>query len=215
MKLVLLIGLGNFGLNVAKQIKKLGHQVMAVDSREERVNAALPYVTDAIIGDSQSELFLKTLGVSNYDVCIVTIGDNFQSSLETTSLLAELGAKKVVSRAYSEVQAKFLLRNGADEVVNPEKQVAEWTAIRYTADHILDYIKLDDTHSIYEVNVPAEWLNKEIDEVDVRRKHGINIIAVKKNGQLNLAVHPDMVLTTEISLLVTGEEKAIKKCFRL
>ena len=147
MKSVLLIGLGNFGMMIAKQIHELGHQVMAVDIDEERVNEALPYATNALIGDSTNANFLASLGVNNFDVCIETIGNNFQSSLETTSLLKELGGKKVVSRANREVQAKFLLRNGADEVVNPEKQIAKWTAIRYTSDHILDYIKLDDNHA--------------------------------------------------------------------
>ena len=129
MKSILLIGLGNFGMMIAKQIYELGHQVMAVDKNEDRVNEALPYVTNALIGDSTNESFLKSLGINNFDACIETIGSDFQSSLETTSLLKELGGKMVVSRANREVQAKFLLRNGADEVVNPEKQIAKWTAI--------------------------------------------------------------------------------------
>ena len=151
MKSILLIGLGNFGMMIAKQIYELGHQVMAVDKNEDRVNEALPYVTNALIGDSTNESFLKSLGINNFDACIETIGSDFQSSLETTSLLKELGGKMVVSRANREVQAKFLLRNGADEVVNPEKQIAKWTAIRYTSNYILDYVKLDDSHAIFEV----------------------------------------------------------------
>lgn len=133
MKNILLIGLGRFGKHIAMQTSQLGHQIMAVDSREERIIEVLPYVTDAQIGDSTNQDFLKSLGVGNFDVCIVTIGGDFQSSLETTSLLKELGAKKVVSRAEQDVQAKFLLRNGADEVVYPEKQIARWAAIRYTS----------------------------------------------------------------------------------
>ena len=117
------------------------HQVMAVDKDEKRVNAVLPFVMNAQIGDATNEEFLESLGVNNFDVCIVAIGDDFQSSLETTSLLKELDAKKIVSRAAREVHAKFLLRNGADEIVYPERQLADWTAIRYTADHILDYIE--------------------------------------------------------------------------
>ena len=140
MKTVLLVGLGRFGRHIAMKLNELHHQVMAVDKNEERVEALLPYVTNAQIGDSTNEEFLKSLGVRNFDLCIVTIGSDFQSSLETTSLLKELGAKLVVSRAARDVQAKFLLRNGADEVVYPEKQIAKWTAIRYSADHILDYI---------------------------------------------------------------------------
>ena len=138
MKNILLIGLGRFGRHVAIQLNDLGHEVMAVDNNEERVNEVLPFVTNAQIGDSTNADFLKSLGIGNFDVCMVTIGGNFQNSLETTSLLKELGAKTVVSRAERDVQKKFLLRNGADEVVYPEKQIAEWAAIRYTADHIRD-----------------------------------------------------------------------------
>ena len=124
MKNVLLIGLGRFGRHMAMDLNRLGHQVMAVDLNEERINDILPYVTNAQIGDSTNEQFIRSLGVNNYDLCIVAIGNNFQSSLETTSLLKELGAQKVISRAERDVQAKFLLRNGADNVVYPEKQVA-------------------------------------------------------------------------------------------
>ena len=148
MKSILLIGLGRFGKHIALHLNHLGHQVMAVDTSEERVEAVLPLVTNAQIGDSTNADFLESLGVRNYDVCIVAIGNNFQSSLETTSLLSELGARFVVSRAATDVQEKFLLHNGADEVVYPEKQLAKWTAIRYSADHILDYIELDENHAI-------------------------------------------------------------------
>ena len=138
MKTVLLIGLGRFGRHIAMKMNELHHQVMAVDKNEERVEALLPYVTNAQIGDSTNEEFLKSLGVRNFDLCIVTIGSDFQSSLETTSLLKELGAKLVVSRASRDIHAKFLLRNGADEVLYPERQLASWAAIRYTSDHIAD-----------------------------------------------------------------------------
>ena len=161
-KSILLIGLGRFGRHVAMKLDELHHEIMAVDKEERRVEAALPYVTNAQIGDATNEAFLSSLGVSNFDVCIVAIGDNFQSSLEATSLLRELGAKMVVSRAARDVHAKFLLRNGADEVVYPEKQLAAWTAIRYSADHILDYIELDDEHAIFEVTIPEEWVGKTV-----------------------------------------------------
>ena len=131
MKSVLLIGLGRFGRHLAMQLNELGHQVMAVDKDEERVNECMPFVTNAQIGDSTRVDFLRSLGVSNYDVCYVTISGDFQNSLETTSLLKELGANYVVSRAERDVQAKFLLRNGADAVAYPEKQLAKWAAIRY------------------------------------------------------------------------------------
>ena len=165
--------------------------------------------------DTTSETFLKTLGIENYDVCFVTIGEDFQSSLETTSLLKELGARQVVSRSEQDVQSKFLLRNGANEVVYPEKQMAKWTAIRYTSNHILDYIELDDTHSIFEVSVPKAWIGLTIGKLDIRRKFGINIIAYRKDGKLSVTVLPDMVLTYDMSLMVVGEYKALHKCFHI
>lgn len=215
MKNILLIGLGRFGRYIALQLNKLGHEVMAVDSNEERVNEILPIVTNAQIGDSTNTEFLKSLGIGNFDVCIVTIGGNFQNSLETTSLLKELGAKLVVSRAERDVQEKFLLRNGADEVVYPEKQVANWAAIRYTADHIRDYIEVDDAHAIFEVEVPEEWIGKTVGELDIRRKYSINIMATKENGKINMAVSPETVLTDNITLLVLGAYKELQKCFRI
>ncbi len=215
MKSVLLIGVGNFGMLIARQIHELGHQVMAVDKDENRINEVLPFVTNALIGDSTNKNFLASLGINDYDVCIETIGSDFQSSLETTSLLKELGGKMVVSRANREVQAKFLLRNGADEVVNPEKQIAKWTAIRYTSNHILDYIKLDDNHAIFEVKLPKDWIGKSIRNIDIRQKYGINIMALKKNGEMNLTIQPDNVFEEGQTLLVLGEHKAIQKCFHI
>ena len=215
MKNILLIGLGRFGRHIALQLNKLGHEVMAVDINEERVNESLPIVTNAQIGDSTNTEFLRSLGIGNFDVCIVTIGGNFQNSLETTSLLKELGAKLVVSRAERDVQEKFLLRNGADEVIYPEKQVANWAAIRYTADHIRDYIEVDDAHAIFEVEVPEEWIGKTVGELDIRRKYSINIMATKENGKINMAVSPETVLTDNITLLVLGAYKELQKCFRI
>ena len=215
MKSILLIGLGRFGKHIAMHLNHLGHQVMAVDTSEERVEDVLPIVTNAQIGDSTNADFLESLGVRNYDVCIVAIGNNFQSSLETTSLLSELGARFVVSRAATDVQEKFLLRNGANEVVYPEKQVANWAAIRYTADHIRDYIEVDDAHAIFEVEVPEEWIGKTVGELDIRRKYSINIMATKENGKINMAVSPETVLTDKITLLVLGAYKELQKCFRI
>ena len=215
MKSVLLIGLNSFGTLIAKQLYDLGHQVMAVDRNESRVNALLPIVTDAQIGDSTNEAFLRSLGIPGYDVCIVTIGGDFQSSLETTALLKELGGRMVVSRADRDVQAKFLLRNGADEVIMPEKQAAEWAAIRYASNHILDYIRLDDDHAIYEVTVPSEWIGKTIGQIDIRKRFGITIMAVKKNGRMILSVTPDTMLNEDITMLVLGEYKAMQRCFHI
>ena len=215
MKTVLLIGLGRFGRHLAIQLNELGHQVMAVDKDEERVNECMPFVTNAQIGDSTRVDFLRSLGVSNYDVCYVTISGDFQNSLETTSLLKELGANYVVSRAERDVQAKFLLRNGADAVAYPEKQLAKWAAIRYTANHISDYIELDEQHAIIEVAVPEDWQGRSIGELDIRRKYGANILGVKRNGKTDVNISPETILDGSLTLLVLGENKALKKQFHL
>lgn len=215
MKNILLIGLGHFGKHIAMELNQLGHEVMAIDNDEEKVNDVLSYVTNAQIGDSTDPDFLKSLGIRNFDVCIVTMSGNFQNSLETTSLLKELGAGFVVSAAKRDVQEKFLLRNGADRVVYPEKQMAKWTAIRYTSDHILDYIEVDDSYAIFEVQVPDNWIGKSIGKIDIRKKYNINILALKEYGKMNMAITPDTVLSSNISLLVLGDYKSLQKCFKI
>ena len=215
MKSVLLIGLGRFGRHIAKKLDEMNHQAMAVDIDEKRVNLVLPYVTNAQIGDSTDPDFLESLGVNNFDVCIVTIAESFQNSLETTSLLKELGAKLVVSRAARDVHAKFLLRNGADEIVYPEKQLAYWSAIRFTADHILDYIQLDSDYGIFEISVPEKWIGKTVQEADVRRKHGINIMGFRRNGEIDLEFTPDTKFKNGDNILILGKTKDMQKTFHI
>ena len=215
MKSILLIGLGRFGRHVAEKLYELDHQVMAVDKQEDRVEAVMSYVTNAQIGDSTNMEFLETLGVSNFDVCIVAIASDFQSSLETTAYLKDLGAKMVVSRASRDVHARFLLRNGADEIVYPEKQVANWTAIRYSSEHIFDYMQLSDTHAIFEIEMPQNWVGKTIGQVDIRKKFNINIMALKRDGKLDMAIRPDTMLTDDATMLVLGESRDIQKCFKI
>lgn len=215
MKSILLIGLGRFGRHVAEKLYELDHQVMAVDKQEDRVEAVMSYVTNAQIGDSTNMEFLETLGVSNFDVCIVAIASDFQSSLETTAYLKDLGAKMVVSRASRDVHARFLLRNGADEIVYPEKQVANWTAIRYSSEHIFDYVQLSDTHAVFEIEMPQNWVGKTIGQVDIRKKFNINIMALKRDGKLDMAIRPDTMLTDDATMLVLGESRDIQKCFKI
>ena len=214
MKNILLVGAGRFGRHIAMQLSQLEHQIMTVDANEERINDVLPFTTNALIGDSTNAEFLRSLGIGNFDVCIVTISSNFQNSLETTSLLKELGAKCVVSRAERDVQAKFLLRNGADHVIYPEKQMAKWAAIRYTSNHIFDYIEIDQKHAIFEVEVPEGWIGKSVGELDIRRKFGINILGIKHAGKTDVSIMPDTILSSDVSILVLGEYKMLQKCFR-
>ena len=199
----------------AIKLDELNHQVMAVDNNESRVEAVLPYVRNAQIGDATNEDFIRSLGVRNFDVCIVAIGDNFQSSLETTSLLKELGAKMVVSRAARDVHAKFLLRNGADEVVYPEKQLASWTAIRYSADHIFDYVELDEEHGIFEISIPDAWIGKTVGELDIRKKYNVNIMALRCNGVLDMNIASETLLGDDQTMLVLGNIKNIQKQFHI
>ena len=215
MKSILLIGVGRFGRHIIRKLNAMNHQVMAVDHDEDRIQDVLSSVTSAQIGDSTNEEFLSSLGISNFDACIVTIGDDFQNSLETVYLLKELGARKVIARASREIQEKFLLRNGADEVVYPEKQMAAWTAIRCASDHVLDFIELDDDYSIYELAIPNEWCGKTILELDIRKKYNINILGIREYGKLNMNITPSTVLNSRKSMLVLGNEKIIEKCFRI
>lgn len=215
MKSILLIGLGRFGKHIAAKLHELNHEVLAIDKNEERVDAILPFVTSAQIGDSTKEELLRSLGIGNFDVCIVAIGNDFQSSLETTSLLKEMGAKKVVSRAARDVQAKFLLRNGADEIVYPEKQLATWTAIRCSSDHIFDYIELCGNYAIFEISLPDGWIGKSIGELNIRNKYNINIMAIKRNNKLELPINSDTRFVWGETILVLGTNKDIQRCFHI
>lgn len=215
MKSVLLIGLGRFGRHVAKKLWELHNEVLAVERVEERVNIALPYLTRGLIGDSTNAAFLSSLGIPNFDLCIVAIGDDFQSSLETTSLLKDMGAKMVVSRAARDRHAKFLLRNGADHVVYPEKQLAIWTAIRYSSDHVFDYFELDKDHAVYEIAVPGAWAGRTVGELNVRGKWHINIMAIKKNGVIDAGILPSTRLEQDETILVIGRNENIQRVLKL
>lgn len=215
MKSVLLIGLGRYGRHIAKKLWELHHEVLAVERVEERVNMALPYLTRGLIGDSTNRAFLESLGIPNFDLAIVAIGDDFQSSLETTSLLKELGAKLVVSRAARGIHAKFLLRNGADQVVYPEKQLAIWTAIRYSSDRVLDYFELDHDHAVYEIAVPGAWAGRTVGELDVRRAWHVNIMAVKRDGVIDAGISPATRLEPSMTILLIGRNDDIQRVLKL
>ena len=214
MKSILLIGLGRFGRHIAMKLHELRHQVMAVDWREECVEAALPYVTSAQIGDATKPSVLEALDVESYDLCVVSVGENFQSSLEATSLLKEAGAKWVLSRASTEIQAKFLLRNGADEVVFAEKQMAEKLAVRYSADNIFDYIQLTPEYAIYEIPTPRGWEGKTIREKNIRVKYNLNILAVKHGDKIDPLPAADYVFDPKARLIVMCRKADIERVSR-
>ena len=214
MKSVLLLGLGRLGTKLAKELSDMGHEVMVVDRNEERVNKVMPFVTNAQIGNAIDRDLLETLGVDNFDVCFVTMHTNFQNSLEATYQLKELGAKLVVSRAESDTHEKFLLKNGADRVIYPEKQVAKWTAISFISEDIGNFMELDDEHAILEVDVKDDWIGKRMDEIHIRKKYDINVLAVKKGDSMNMKIGPDTIFEEEDVLVVLGSIKKIKKCFK-
>ena len=171
MKSILIIGMGRFGHHLCRNLAELGNQIMIVDEVEERLEPMLPYVVSAKIGDCTNEAVLESLGISNFDICFVCIGTNFQSSLEITSMVKEMGAKWVVSKASRDIHAKFLLRNGADEVIYPDRDLAEKMAVRYSANHVFDYIELTDEFSIYEIPPMSQWVGKSIKELSIRNRY--------------------------------------------
>ena len=191
MKSVLIIGMGRFGRHMAQKLYDLGHDVLAIDKNEEKINKVLSYVTNAQIGDSTDESFIDSLGVSNFDLCVVAIGDDFQSSLETTALLKDYGSKLVVARAVRDVHAKFLLRNGADEVVY-----------------------LTPEYSIYEIAAPTAWIGKTMLELDIRRKYHINILATKINGILDPLPSAEHTFQESENILILAQNSDVQKFLR-
>ena len=215
MKSILVIGLGHFGRHIVRKLNELECQIMGVDIDEENVNEVADLLDSAQIGNSTNKEFLKGLGVDNFDAVIVTIADDFLSSLETVSLLKDMGAAHVVARAASSIQEKFLLRNGADEVVYPEKQLAAWTCVRCTSEHVFDYIDLGENKAIYEVSVPKEWSGRTVQNIAIRSKYGMNLLGIRLNGYLNTSIGPDTLLQAGSTILVLGDEKKIIDVFNL
>ena len=182
MKTVLIIGLGRLGHHLCINMAQLGNEVMIVDKNEESIQDLLPYATMAKVGDCTNEDVLRSLGVGNFDICFVCIGSNFQSSLEITSLIKEMGAKYVVSKANRDIHAKFLLRNGADEVIYPEKDIAERCAAKYSMDNVFDYIEISSHYGIYEISPMKEWVGKTIRESNIAARFRVTIIGIKREG---------------------------------
>ena len=212
MKNILIIGLGRFGKHLATKFTELGDEVMVVDRDEEAVQSMMNVVTYAQIGDCTKEDVLRSLGVENFDVCFVCMGEDFQSSLETTDLLRSLGAKYIVSKAGRDIHAKFLLKNGADEIVYPEKDMASKVAVKFSSNHLVDFFEISDDVAIYEIFVPSDWCGKTIAGLNVRAKYGINILAVRKSaGDLNSNPGPDYAFSRDERIIVLGTQTNIKR----
>lgn len=211
MKSILIIGMGRFGHHLCKKMVELGNEVMIVDESEEKIKDMLPMVLNAQIGDCTNPDVLRELGVSNFDICFVCIGSNFQSSLEISSQLKEMGAKYVVSKANRDIQAKFLLRNGADEVVYPDRDIAEKAAVRYSANHVFDYVGLTDEYSMYEIPPMEEWIGKSIKEVNFRAKYHVSILGTKQGEEVNFLPPADHIFKAEEHLMVIGKKEDVDK----
>lgn len=210
MKTVLMIGLGRFGRHMAQTFIESGNEVMAVEKKEERADAAVSFIRNIQIGDATNEEFIASLGIENFDLCVVAIGDDFQSALEITVLLKDMEAKYILARATRNVHKKLLLRNGADHVVYAEREVAERLAVKYGADHIFDYMELTSEYGIYEISAPESWHGKSILEEEVRTKYKISILATKDGKKLYPLPHPDYVFSPDESLIVIGTHRSIR-----
>lgn len=210
MKNVLIIGLGRFGRHMAMKFIEEGNDVLAVEISEERADSAIEIVQNIQIGDATDERFIQSLGVDNFDLCVIAIGDRFQVSLEITVLLKDMGAPYVIARASRDIHKKLLLRNGADYVVYGERELAERLAVKFGADNIFDYIVLDSEYAIYEIAVPRSWYGKSIVELSIRNKYKVSILATKKGGRIYPLPHPDHVFSPDETLMVMGNEESIK-----
>lgn len=214
MKSVLIIGLGRFGQHLCRKMVELKNQVMVIDIKEENVEAVMPIVTSAQIGDCTNVEVLRSIGAANFDVCFVCIGTNFQSSLEITSLLKENGAKYVVSKATRDIQAKFLLRNGADEVVYPDRDIAEKVAVRFSASHVFDYIEFNDEYSIFEIPVAEEWVGRTIKEVNFRAKYKVSILGYKRGDGMHLMPMAEHEFDENEHLMVIGKVEDVERLLK-
>lgn len=211
MKSILMIGMGKFGHLLCMNMAELDNEIMIVDEDEERLSDLLPLVTSAQIGDCTNVEVLKSLGIRNFDVCFVCISGNFQNSLEITSLLKELGASYVVSKAERDIQAKFLLRNGADEVIYPERDIAERAAKKFSSNHVFDYLELTDDYGIYEIPLLREWIGKSIRELNFRVRYQVSILGIKTGEDLNLLPSADHIFEKDQHLMVIGQKRDIDR----
>ena len=212
MKNILIIGLARYGKQLAEKFTELGDEVMVIDRNEESVQELMNTVTYAQVGDCMKEEVLRSLGVNNFDICFVCMGEDFQSSLEITDLLKTLGAKYVVSKAGRDIHAKFLLKNGADEVIYPEKDMALKTAVKYSSNHLVDYFEISNDVAVYEIHVPENWVEKTIIGLDVRGKYHMNILAIRDtDGNLDAQPLPTHTFRDGERIIVLSDHANIKR----
>ncbi len=197
--------MGKFGSLVGDQLIANGNEVMVVDKDEDRIEQFSSKYTHAVSANCMNYENLKSFNIPSFDACIVAIGDDFQSSLEVTSQLKDLGAKYVISKASTEIQKKFLLKNGADEVVYPYQDSAEKLAVMVNSRKIYDYFALNDSHSIFELEVPSDWIDKSILEINPRKKFQINVLMVNRNEEIISSIDAEFIFKQGDHVVVFGE----------
>lgn len=210
MKSILVIGAGRYGTHLALELYKLGNEVMIVDQDETKINEISHLVTAAEIGDFTIKSNLESLGVSDFDYIFLCMSD-FKSSLIILDYLKELGAGIVIAKASGEVHEKFLLKNGADNVVYPERDFALATAVEYSNRKIFDFIRLSDDTGIYEIEAPDKWCSYTLANLDVRKKHNVSVIASKCEGKVVAINNPDYTFKKDEHIYVMGTPKDIAK----
>ena len=211
MKSILMIGLGRFGKHMAQKFIEQGNSVLAVEKQESIAENSVDILQDIQIGDAKNEIFIDSLGVSNFDLCVVAIGDDFLSALEITVLLKDHGAKYIIARATRDAYRSLLLRNGADYVVYAEREMAERLAIKFGSANIYDYIKLGPEFEIFEIATPESWIDKTILEKQVRSRYQITILAVKRGNQITASPPPHYRFNGEDRLIVLAASQTIHK----
>ena len=214
MKNILLIGLGRFGRHMAQTLSDLHHQVLAVDMDEHKIQEAMAYVTNAEIGDATDPAFIDALGVKDFDLCVVTMSHDLQASLEITALLKKKGAPFVLVRVSRDTHGQFLLSCGADEIIYPEKQMAAWAAVRYTGDHVYDYTRLSPDHAIYETEIPGSWVGRTMVELGVRQRYHLNILAIRRNGEVEPMPSPSCEFAADDRIILLGSDRDVQKFLR-
>ena len=214
MKNVLLIGLGRFGRHMAQKMADMNHQILVIDKDEHKVQEAMNYVTNAEIGDATDPALIASLGVKDFDLCVVTMSHDLQASLEITALLKENGAPFVLVRVSRDTHAHFLLACGADEIIYPEKQMADWAAVRYTGDHVYDYTRLSPDYAIYETEIPDSWIGHTVVDLGVRQRYRLNILALRRNGNVDPMFGPSTVLQAGDRVILLGSDKDVQKFLR-
>lgn len=215
MKSYVVIGLGRFGMQVALELCRLGCEVLAIDTDEDLVSQLANDVTHAVVGDGQDKGVLRALGVREFDCGIVAIGDNLASSVLVTMNLKELGVPQVICKAHDETHRRVLEKLGADRVVIPEQEQACRLARSLSSPNVLDYIELSDEYGIVEVPAPKSWSGKNLKELNVRAKLGLNILAIRRDGKINVSPAADFAIADGDILVVLGDSHALKKVQKL